>query len=68
MDYLKRGKILAGCPGILRDVFTGEKICGGWLLYSDGVYSWESDIIYYYEKYNLRLPRDFIDYVCKKIK
>lgn len=68
LDYLKQGTIIAGCPGILRDVFTGERIPGCWSVYTDGVYEWESDIIYYYETYNLRLPSDFMEYVCEIIK
>lgn len=34
--------------------------------YSDGVYQWTSDEIYYFEKYNLKLNDDFISYVLSK--
>ena len=46
------------------DVIAGKRINSEWVLHSDGVYEWTSDITYYYEKYNLILPQDFINHVC----
>jgi hypothetical protein len=36
--------------------------------YSDGVYQWTSDEIYYFEKYNLKLYNDFITSVLQSTK
>lgn len=34
-------------------------------MYNDGEYAWRSDIIYYVEKYNMRLEEDFVNKVLK---
>ena len=34
---------------------------------TDGEYSWLSDLAYYVEKYNLRLPEEFEGKVLKKL-
>lgn len=64
LHYLKGQEIIAAAPGIMRDAFTGERIRGEMLLYSDGKYYWGSETIFYFEKYNLQLPKDFI---CRAI-
>ena len=65
VEYLKNGtKTFAGL-GILKDVYTGEQIpieqCG----MTDGEYSWISDLYYYVEQYNLKLPEEFNEKVLK---
>ena len=56
LNHLKNGKIIASIVGSAKDVFTNQVINGEWVLMTDGVYEWSSDIVYYYEKYNLNLP------------
>ncbi len=63
LDYLKSAKIVAVSPSIPRDVITQERIPGDFCYYSDGKYSWRSDTIYYFEKYNLKLEDEFIQHV-----
>jgi len=60
LNHLKSGKIIAAIVGTAKDVFTNEAINGEWVLMTDGVYEWSSDIVYYYEKYNLLLPDEFV--------
>lgn len=50
------------------DRFTGERIPGEFslTLFDDGNYSWWNDLAYHVEKYNLRLPKEFEDYVLNK--
>ena len=67
IQYLRNGHKDACSPGIVKDYFTGEIIEGELFCMSDGMYGWRSDIVYYVEKYNLRLPDDFIDHVLKKL-
>ena len=50
----------------LFDVYTGEKIKAADNGYSDGKYTWYDSDIYHFEKYNMKLNEDFIDYVRKK--
>lgn len=49
------------------DVFTNEEfeyVDNG---FSDGVYVWYKSQIYHFEKYNLKLNDDFIEYVLSKV-
>ena len=66
LRYMKSAFVLAVAPGIMQDVLTGEKIPGEWLVYGDGIYSWESETIYYFDKYNMTLPDEFIEHVLKE--
>ena len=66
LQYLKNGKIVAVAAGFARDIFTGQRIKGELVAMSDGVYSWRSDIIYYVERYNMRLSDEFEEYVLKR--
>lgn len=67
LAYLKNGKVGAVSMGNVYDIVTNEKIAHEKLLMSDGRYSWNSIICYYVEKYNLRLPKEFEQYVLDKI-
>lgn len=60
LHYLKRGEVIGAFAGSARDCLTGERIPGEYLLFSDGIYAWDSTVAYYFEKYNFRLPEEFI--------
>lgn len=66
LNYLRRGKTLCASTGYVIDAFTGKNSFVRNQMYSDGMFSWSSKVIYYFEKYNLKLPQDFIDYVLNK--
>lgn len=66
LRYLRNGKVIAAAAGVARDIFTGERIDGEFLLFSDDKYEWSTEIVHYYDKYNLALPQDFIDNVMSK--
>ena len=60
IEYLKtRGICGYVKAGYSSDFFTGELIPTEEKRLSDGEYSWLSSLIYYVEKYNLRLMPDF---------
>ena len=63
LQYLKQGKKTYVKVTIPSDVYTGKRIdmenCG----MNDGVYSWLSVLIYYVEKYNLKLNEEFMQHV-----
>lgn len=61
LKYLRNSKVIAAAPGIMKDVFMEKTISGEMLAYSDGEYYWGSEAIYYFEKYDLKLPDAFID-------
>ena len=63
---LRCGKGLCAAPGVLRDVFTGERVEGEVAVYTDGTYEWPSALIYYIKKYHLRLPEAFEKHLLRK--
>jgi hypothetical protein len=60
--YLKNGREVCVSMELIKDVFTGESI-GENLCFTDGTYMWESELAYYVEKYNLRLPKSFEQHI-----
>ena len=66
LDYLKSGIVISAMAHINHDVFTGEKIPYEACVYTDGKYRWTSEIIYYVEKYNLILEKEFINHILKE--
>ncbi|MEA5017018.1 MAG: hypothetical protein VB099_20920 [Candidatus Limiplasma sp.] len=62
LRFLRNGRVIAASPSILRDVITGEQILEELTTQVSGEYHWRSDVAYYFGKYNLKLPEDFIDY------
>lgn len=67
LRYLHKGKITSCSPARIRDIFTNEVMNIPLNCMTDGVYAWRSDVIYYFEKYNLKLDDDFIYHVLKKL-
>lgn len=63
LHYMKNCKVIAAAPGRMRDVFSNTSIPGEMLAYSDGTYYWSTEAIYYFDKYNLQLPDDFIKHI-----
>ena len=66
--YLKNGKVNLVSPGWTYDVVTGKKIPGTPRTLCDREYEWPSDLVYYVEKYNLRLPDDFEDHILRALR
>ena len=68
VEYLKNGKVEAAVVAKARDVLTGKHIPMEWLSMTDGEYAWETNLIYYVEKYNLLLPDEFVKHVLERTK
>ena len=49
------------------DFVTGQLLKSSIFVYNDGVYCWTSEEIYHFEKYDMKLNDDFIQYVLDKI-
>ena len=63
MAYLDSGICLAYSCGYSNDILNPEKRIGIVPdILTDGRYLWHRNIIYYVDKYNLRLPKEFLDY------
>lgn len=66
LSYMKCIRPDAYAPASLTDCITGERMDIALYSCHDGIYHWRSDIIYYFEKYNLRLPDDFIQFAVER--
>lgn len=61
LKYMKKCRVLAAAPAILQDVISGKPINKELTFMTDGVYGWRSDLIYYIDKYDLKIPTDFLN-------
>lgn len=68
IDYLQAQKRVAGCPRDAIDCMTGRSISSSFSVYTDGEYEWCDFLIYHVEKYNVKLPKEFIEKVETSIK
>lgn len=59
--YLNSFERYAACPKILHDCITGEEICQSFNVITDGEYEWCSFLLYYIDRYNIALPKEFIE-------
>lgn len=64
IEYLSRGKRIAGCPREGIDCITGKTISKSFSVYSDGEYEWCDFLIYHIRLYNIKLP----DELLKKVQ
>lgn len=65
VEFLKTGEQVFAKLGWDTDVFTGDIIPISPVMLQSGDYRWPAILAYYVQKYNLRLPRDFEEYILK---
>ena len=69
IDFLmNKGDILLAQLSRSKDVFSGERIPFELLVRRDGEYQWANILSWYVEKYNLRMPEEFEQYILEKMK
>jgi hypothetical protein len=52
---------------LVDDLLSNEKKCIGSLdIFTDGVWAWSRDVIYYFKNYNLRLPPAFLQHMSTR--
>lgn len=61
IEYLENGKVILASPSRSIDVFSGEMINQTECILTDGDFSWSNSLSYYVQKYNLQLPKEFIN-------
>ena len=66
LQFLKKYPPSAFTSAPAYDCLTGEEVADADNEHSDGVYLWYVSEMYAFEKYNLPLKADFIDYVMEK--
>lgn len=70
LEYLRNGNVHMATASRIRDCFTQEVIAGyGCLIHmNDQMYCWTNKLIYYIDKYHLRLPRYVETDILQKAK
>jgi len=63
IEYLKNGNICARYMGFSRCRFCGN--INGSSDYTDGKWIWPTGLAHYVEEHNIRLPKEFVDYMKK---
>ena len=66
LAYMKAGKDDGIRCSHVHDYIEDENVMLTVRLYTDGEYSWTSEEIYHFEKYNLELNEDFVKKVFEK--
>ena len=61
--YLSNAPILFATPGVVDDVLAPGTEIGPPHIRTDGEWCWPSDLAYYVEKYNCRIPEDFASHM-----
>ena len=65
LGYLREGKIKGMIMGFVPDLLSESKIRIPASILTDGEWCWTEDLIYYVEKYNLRLSEEFVRHMKK---
>lgn len=69
LSYLKSfDEPSAYSSAYVTDVVTNEKFDKSDNAYTDGIYTWYDSWIYHFEKYDMKLNDDFIQYVLEQTK
>ncbi len=64
IKYLKSGVSVAAAACIAVDeLATGQKSIGPLVAFTDGVWHWHSDLVYYVEHYHARIPPEFVGHM-----
>ena len=64
--YLRNGIVLAACGEVVTDVLHPENgVIGTPDDVTDGKWIWPAELVYYVEKYDLKLDDAFVDYMMK---
>lgn len=66
LAYLKRFPECAFTSAPVKDAFTGNVVYDANNARTDGVFQWSESEIYHFEKYNLKLNNNFIEYVLNR--
>jgi hypothetical protein len=61
--YLAAGHVYIATPGMAVDALDGKTPIGPPHYLTDGIHVWPGDVAHYVRRYNVRLPRSFVDHV-----
>ncbi len=68
IHYLLNGEEICTRMSYPKDIFTGKLFLVPCTIMCDEKYSWSTELTYYIDKYNLRLPKDFEEHILSHSK
>jgi hypothetical protein len=64
LKYLQNGTQVVAVAGLAVDLLSKDgEIIGPPHEFSDGVWSWTSDVIHYVKRYHVRVPAEFVEHM-----
>lgn len=66
LAYLNKLPIAAIAPMSVKDIFDGEHIEQAGI-YEDGDFTFPTDFLHYYRKYDIGIPSEYEEYISSKI-
>lgn len=66
LRYLKSLPVSAVAPISTEDIFDGEEIEQAGI-YEDGNFTFPTDFLYYYQKYDIGIPEEYEKYISSKL-
>jgi hypothetical protein len=66
LKYIKSLPIAAVAPMTANDIFTGQPLEQAGII-EDGMFTFPTDFIYYYENYDIGIPIEYEKYIETKI-
>jgi hypothetical protein len=62
VDYLKNGELIIRSWGVMHDLLQADtpRVGPGIDTFTDGIWAWTQEIVYYVKVYNLQLPKEFL--------
>ena len=67
LKYLKSGEEYGAAAMSMKDVFTGKYTGIEYIFFADDKYAWSTELIYHVEKYDCKLPEDFLSHIESRI-
>lgn len=68
LKYLQSGRAHIATAARIVDVYSGETTNFTLLHLNDGEFSWTTKLIYYIDRYNLRLPAEIENKILEKVR
>lgn len=66
LSFMRKAPVVAYTSFPVYDRITGDEVFPANNAHSDGNFTWYESEIYHFEKYNLKLNDDFIEYVLNR--
>lgn len=63
LAYLDRACCLMASPGLYPDLLDPARQIGGPYTFTDGVWLWPGDVVYYLRNYHIDLPAEFLEHM-----